>query len=91
MYHTHDFFICRMVGIARSSVVCFVVDTTGSMSDEIEEAQRMMYKIIESKLGTQDEPSEYIMVPFNDPGLYLFFNSFGETNNLAGILIFGDM
>ncbi|XP_014863218.1 PREDICTED: von Willebrand factor A domain-containing protein 7-like isoform X2 [Poecilia mexicana] len=61
----HDFL--RMMGIARSSVVCFVIDTTGSMSDDIEAARSIMYKIIDSKKGTQDEPSEYILVPFNDP------------------------
>uniref|UniRef100_A0A3Q2PIE1 von Willebrand factor A domain containing 11 n=1 Tax=Fundulus heteroclitus TaxID=8078 RepID=A0A3Q2PIE1_FUNHE len=56
-----------MMGIARSSVVCFVIDTTGSMSEDIEEARAVVYKIIDSKKGTQDEPSEYILVPFNDP------------------------
>ncbi|XP_053183327.1 von Willebrand factor A domain-containing protein 7-like [Scomber japonicus] len=57
----------RMMGIARSSVVCFVIDTTGSMSDDIAEARSIVYEIIDSKKGTQDEPSEYILVPFNDP------------------------
>ncbi|XP_030594425.1 von Willebrand factor A domain-containing protein 7-like [Archocentrus centrarchus] len=57
----------RMMGIARSSVVCFVIDTTGSMSDDIEEARSVAYEIIDSYKGTQDEPSEYILVPFNDP------------------------
>ncbi|KAM7393688.1 hypothetical protein PAMP_020542 [Pampus punctatissimus] len=61
----HDFL--RMMGIARSSVVCFVIDTTGSMSDDIDEARAVVYEIIDSKKGTQDEPSEYILVPFNDP------------------------
>ncbi|XP_034716556.1 von Willebrand factor A domain-containing protein 7 isoform X2 [Etheostoma cragini] len=57
----------RMMGIARSSVVCFVIDTTGSMSDDIAEAREIVNEIIDSKKGTQDEPSEYILVPFNDP------------------------
>ncbi|XP_068177577.1 von Willebrand factor A domain-containing protein 7 [Antennarius striatus] len=56
-----------MMGIARSSVVCFVIDTTGSMSDDIDEARRVVYQLIDLKKGSQDEPSEYIMVPFNDP------------------------
>uniref|UniRef100_A0A3Q1H4H9 von Willebrand factor A domain containing 11 n=1 Tax=Acanthochromis polyacanthus TaxID=80966 RepID=A0A3Q1H4H9_9TELE len=56
-----------MMGIARSSVVCFVIDTTGSMSDDIDEARAVVYELIDSKKGTQDEPSEYILVPFNDP------------------------
>lgn len=58
-----------MMGIARSSVVCFVIDTTGSMHDDIAEARNVVYDIIDSKKGTQDEPSEYILVPFNDPGM----------------------
>ncbi|XP_067440261.1 von Willebrand factor A domain-containing protein 7-like isoform X2 [Thunnus thynnus] len=57
----------RMMGIARSSVVCFVIDTTGSMSDDIDAARDVVYEIIDSKKGTQDEPSEYILVTFNDP------------------------
>ncbi|XP_038570271.1 von Willebrand factor A domain-containing protein 7-like [Micropterus salmoides] len=57
----------RMMGIARSSVVCFVIDTTGSMSYDIEEAREVVYEIIDTKKWTQDEPSEYILVPFNDP------------------------
>ncbi|XP_024146586.1 von Willebrand factor A domain-containing protein 7 [Oryzias melastigma] len=57
----------RMMGIARASVLCFVIDTTGSMSDDIDEARSVVYEIIDSKKGTQDEPSEYILVPFNDP------------------------
>uniref|UniRef100_A0A8C9Y1S7 von Willebrand factor A domain containing 11 n=3 Tax=Sander lucioperca TaxID=283035 RepID=A0A8C9Y1S7_SANLU len=56
-----------MMGIARSSVVCFVIDTTGSMADDIAEARATVNEIIDSKKGTQDEPSEYILVPFNDP------------------------
>uniref|UniRef100_A0A3P8VXE8 von Willebrand factor A domain-containing protein 7-like n=2 Tax=Cynoglossus semilaevis TaxID=244447 RepID=A0A3P8VXE8_CYNSE len=58
----------RMMGIARSSVLVFVIDTTGSMSDDIDEARKVVFEIIDSKKGTQDEPSEYILVPFNDPG-----------------------
>ncbi|XP_048052802.1 von Willebrand factor A domain-containing protein 7-like isoform X2 [Megalobrama amblycephala] len=58
----------RLMGIARSAVLAFVIDTTGSMAEEIAEAKRVAFKIIDSKKGTQDEPSEYILVPFNDPG-----------------------
>lgn len=72
----------RMMGIARSSVLCFVIDTTGSMSDDIAEARRIVYELIDRKKGTQDEPSEYILVPFNDPGvkfiLLLFLFSLKE-------------
>ena len=56
-----------MIGIARASVVCFVIDTTSSMHDDIQEVKRVVNQIIDSTKGTQDEPSEYILVPFNDP------------------------
>lgn len=58
----------RLVGLSQSSVLCFVIDTTGSMSDDIAEAKRVSFDIIDSKRGTQQEPSAYILVPFNDPG-----------------------
>ncbi|XP_076004000.1 von Willebrand factor A domain-containing protein 7-like [Genypterus blacodes] len=57
----------RMIGIARSSVLCFVIDTTLSMKEDIDEAKAVVNGIIDVKKGTQDEPSEYILVPFNDP------------------------
>ncbi|XP_029288639.1 von Willebrand factor A domain-containing protein 7 [Cottoperca gobio] len=57
----------RLVGLSQSSVLCFVIDTTGSMSDDIAEAKRVSFSIIDSLRGTQQEPSAYILVPFNDP------------------------
>ncbi|XP_018520418.1 von Willebrand factor A domain-containing protein 7 [Lates calcarifer] len=57
----------RLMGLSQSSVLCFVIDTTGSMSDDIAEAKRVSFEIIDSKRGTQQEPSAYILVPFNDP------------------------
>uniref|UniRef100_A0A671ULV9 von Willebrand factor A domain containing 10, tandem duplicate 2 n=1 Tax=Sparus aurata TaxID=8175 RepID=A0A671ULV9_SPAAU len=58
----------RLMGLSQSTVLCFVIDTTGSMSDDIAEAKRVSFNIIDSKRGTQQEPSAYILVPFNDPG-----------------------
>lgn len=58
-----------MMGIARSSVLCFVIDTTGSMADDIAQARKIVHDIIDSRKGTQDEPSEYILVPFNNSGM----------------------
>ncbi|XP_062409233.1 von Willebrand factor A domain-containing protein 7-like isoform X2 [Sardina pilchardus] len=58
----------RLMGVTRSSsVLCFVIDTTGSMSDDIVEVKRVTSSIIDSRRGTPDEPPEYILVPFNDP------------------------
>ncbi|XP_068178146.1 von Willebrand factor A domain-containing protein 7-like isoform X1 [Antennarius striatus] len=57
----------RLMGLSQSSVLCFVIDTTGSMADDIAEAKRVSFEIIEKKRGTEQEPSAYILVPFNDP------------------------
>ncbi|KAJ8258046.1 hypothetical protein GJAV_G00192590 [Gymnothorax javanicus] len=64
----------QLMGITRSSALCFVIDTTGSMRDDIEEAKRVAFSIIDSRKGTSDEPSAYILVPFNDPGQSTFFH-----------------
>ncbi|XP_072519284.1 von Willebrand factor A domain-containing protein 7-like [Salminus brasiliensis] len=57
----------RLLGITRSSVVCFVIDTTGSMTDDIAHVRTLTADMINSKTGTPDEPSLYILVEFNDP------------------------
>ncbi|KAI3373209.1 hypothetical protein L3Q82_006518 [Scortum barcoo] len=59
----------QMMGISRGSskALCFVIDTTGSMSDDIEAVKTVTASIINSKVGTDKEPSVYILVPFNDP------------------------
>nr|XP_020476228.1 von Willebrand factor A domain-containing protein 7-like [Monopterus albus] len=57
----------RLMGLSHSSVLCIVIDTTGSMSDDIAEAKRVSFEIIDGKRGTPQEPSAYILVPFNDP------------------------
>lgn len=59
-----------MMGISKGSskALCFVIDTTGSMSDDIAAVKAVTSFIINSKVGTDEEPSVYILVPFNDPG-----------------------
>ncbi|KAM9476982.1 von Willebrand factor A domain-containing protein 7-like [Clarias gariepinus] len=57
----------RLMGLSQTSVLCFVIDTTGSMSNDIAEVRRITSSIIDSKTGTVAQPSEYILVPFNDP------------------------
>ncbi|XP_056265572.1 von Willebrand factor A domain-containing protein 7 [Pseudoliparis swirei] len=63
-----DLNFLRLMGLSQSSALCFVIDTTGSMRDDIAEAKRVSFDIIDSKRGTEQEPSVYILVPFNDPG-----------------------
>lgn len=60
-----------MLGISRrsSKALGFVIDTTKSMSDDIDAVRRAAISITDSEVGTQNEPSFYILVPFNDPGM----------------------
>ncbi|XP_033995612.1 LOW QUALITY PROTEIN: von Willebrand factor A domain-containing protein 7-like [Trematomus bernacchii] len=59
----------QMMGISKGSskALCFVIDTTKSMSDDIDAVQAVTSSIINSGVGTEDAPSLYILVPFNDP------------------------
>ncbi|XP_040907014.1 von Willebrand factor A domain-containing protein 7-like [Toxotes jaculatrix] len=59
----------EMMGISKGSskALCFVIDTTQSMSDDIETVRNVTSFIINSEVGTENEPSLYILVPFNDP------------------------
>eukprot|EP00066_Takifugu_rubripes_P029571 XP_011618837.1 PREDICTED: von Willebrand factor A domain-containing protein 7-like [Takifugu rubripes] len=57
----------QLMGLSQASALCFVLNTTGSMSDDIAKAKRVSLDIIDRKQGTEQEPSAYILVPFNDP------------------------
>ncbi|XP_035034947.2 von Willebrand factor A domain-containing protein 7 [Hippoglossus stenolepis] len=59
----------QMLGISKGSskALCFVIDTTKSMSDDIEAVKKVTSSIINSEVGTENEPSTYILVPFSDP------------------------
>ncbi|XP_019752414.1 von Willebrand factor A domain-containing protein 7-like isoform X1 [Hippocampus comes] len=59
----------QMLGISRGSgkALCFVIDTTQSMSDDIAAVRSAASSLIDGQAGTDDEPSAYILVPFNDP------------------------
>uniref|UniRef100_A0A673BN34 VWFA domain-containing protein n=1 Tax=Sphaeramia orbicularis TaxID=375764 RepID=A0A673BN34_9TELE len=58
-----------MMGISKGSskALCLVIDTTESMRDDIDAVKSVTSTIINSEVGTEDEPSLYILVPFNDP------------------------
>lgn len=59
----------QLMGISKGSseALCFVIDTTESMGDDIEAVKNVTSFIIDSRVGTENEPSVYILVPFNDP------------------------
>ncbi len=45
------------------------IDTTGSMGDIIESVKNQAIQIVDNRLGTDQEPSKYVLAPFNDPGV----------------------
>ncbi|KAI7810845.1 von Willebrand factor A domain-containing protein 7 [Triplophysa rosa] len=56
----------RLLGLTQISALVFAIDTTGSMSDEIAEVKKVSINIIDSRKGTAEEPSEYMLITFND-------------------------
>lgn len=47
--------------------MAFAIDTTGSMADIIASVSEMSIAIVNARLGTPDEPSLFVVAPFNDP------------------------
>lgn len=45
------------------------IDTTGSMGSIISQVKSIATGIVNSRIGTDEEPSKYILVPFNDPSV----------------------
>ncbi|KAF0881959.1 VWA7 protein, partial [Crocuta crocuta] len=58
----------RLLDISPASSLSFVLDTTGSMGEEINAAKIQARHIVEQRRGSPMEPSHYILVPFHDPG-----------------------
>uniref|UniRef100_A0A8D2J0G7 von Willebrand factor A domain containing 7 n=1 Tax=Varanus komodoensis TaxID=61221 RepID=A0A8D2J0G7_VARKO len=58
----------RLLDISPTTGLSFVVDTTGSMGEEINAAKLQARDIIDRRRGTSQEPDFYLLVPFHDPG-----------------------
>ncbi|KAM8938215.1 von Willebrand factor A domain-containing protein 7 isoform 2-T2 [Lycaon pictus] len=58
----------RLLDISPASSLSFVLDTTGSMGEEISAAKIQARHIVEQRRGSPMEPAHYILVPFHDPG-----------------------
>ncbi|KAM4547257.1 von Willebrand factor A domain-containing protein 7-like [Fundulus diaphanus] len=71
----------QMVGISRGSnrALCFVTDTSQSMSDDIAVVKTVTNSIINSNKGTENKPSLYILVPFSDPGFVPLIRTADDT------------
>ncbi|XP_040844519.1 von Willebrand factor A domain-containing protein 7 isoform X1 [Ochotona curzoniae] len=58
----------RLLDISPASGLSFVLDTTGSMGEEITAAKIQARRIADQRQGSLLEPSHYVLVPFHDPG-----------------------
>ena len=62
--------LLRLLDITPASSLSFVLDTTGSMGEETNAAKIQARHIVEQRRGTPMEPTQYVLVPFHDPGNY---------------------
>ncbi|CAM4563928.1 unnamed protein product [Lepidochelys kempii] len=58
----------RLLDISPTVGLSFVLDTTGSMGEEIGAARLQARNILTRRLGGPEEPDFYLLVPFHDPG-----------------------
>nr|XP_033771112.1 von Willebrand factor A domain-containing protein 7 isoform X2 [Geotrypetes seraphini] len=65
--HLGDKHFIRLLGLGSGSGLSFVIDTTGSMGEEITAAKLQTRSIIDQRRNTPEEPDFYILVPFHDP------------------------
>jgi hypothetical protein len=49
--------------------LAIAIDTTGSMGSIINSVKQQAIQIVNGRLGTDEEPSKYVLAPFNDPGV----------------------
>lgn len=49
--------------------LAMAIDTTGSMGPIIDGVKAQAISIVDSRLGTADEPGTYVLSPFNDPNV----------------------
>jgi uncharacterized repeat protein (TIGR01451 family) len=57
----------KLFGVNRG--LAFSVDTTGSMGSSIAGVRQELINIVNSRRGTDLEPSKYVLMPFNDPSV----------------------
>ncbi|CAK6447157.1 unnamed protein product [Pipistrellus nathusii] len=65
----------RLLAITPASSLSFVLDTTGSMGEEIHAAKSQARHIAEQRRGGPAEPAHYVLVPFHDPGFGPVFST----------------
>ena len=78
----------KIISAKGDSTLIFVIDTTGSMGDEINAAKAIAKQIINTE---RDYEVDYILSPFNDPSkIYICTGkfSFYATPFLSRLLMF---
>uniref|UniRef100_A0A8C9Y8I4 von Willebrand factor A domain containing 7 n=1 Tax=Sander lucioperca TaxID=283035 RepID=A0A8C9Y8I4_SANLU len=56
------------LSVKQVPALVFVMDTTGSMFEEITAARFRAHSIIQSRAGSCGQPGTFLLVPFHDPG-----------------------
>lgn len=59
--------IKQLLGVGPTLAIA--IDTTGSMGGIISSVKQQAIQIVNSRLGTDEEPAKYVLAPFNDPGV----------------------
>jgi hypothetical protein len=49
--------------------LAFAIDTTGGMGSIIDAVKQQAIPMVTARLGTSEEPSKYVLAPFNDPSV----------------------
>lgn len=69
----------------------FVMDTTGSMFEEITAARYRAHSIIQSRASSAGQPGTFVLVPFHDPSegvtISLSFKPSYNYNSRAILLV----
>ena len=64
------FGIVNVTDLNLKSTLAFAVDDTGSMSEEIESAQKLIHSFVKTE---RSETHAYILTTFNDPGMEKYY------------------
>ncbi|KAL6116421.1 vwa7 [Pungitius sinensis] len=57
----------RLFSVRQVPALVFVMDTTGSMFEEITAARYRAHSIIQRRAGSPGQPGTFLLVPFHDP------------------------
>ncbi|XP_071352336.1 von Willebrand factor A domain-containing protein 7 [Trachinotus anak] len=59
----------RLFSVKQVPALVFVMDTTGSMFEEITAARLRAHSVIQSRANSPGQPGTFLLVPFHDPGV----------------------